>query len=76
MTLKFGDITSKAGAKAINDYLADRSYIDGYVPTSTDLAVLKVLKSAPALEFAHFLRWYNHIKSYGNDVKVFFWQGK
>lgn len=29
----FGDLKSDAGVKALNDYLGDKSYIEGYVVT-------------------------------------------
>jgi len=67
----FGDLKSNSGVKALNDYLADRSYIDGYVPTQGDVTVFNGLGKAPANSFAHALRWYNQISSYGSEKSKF-----
>merc|ERR1712198_760437 len=67
----FGDLKSNSGVKALNDYLADRSYIDGYVPTQGDVTVFNGLGKAPADSFAHALRWYKQISSYGSEKSKF-----
>ncbi|XP_043549257.1 elongation factor 1-beta isoform X1 [Chiloscyllium plagiosum] len=60
----FGDLKSPSGLKVLNDYLADRSYIEGYVPSQADIAVFEALGAPPLADFYHALRWYNHILSY------------
>ncbi|CAI9536007.1 unnamed protein product [Staurois parvus] len=60
----FGDLRSTAGLKVLNEFLADKSYIEGYVPSQADFAVFEALSGAPPAELFHALRWYNHIKSY------------
>jgi elongation factor 1-beta len=35
------------------------------------VVIFTALGKAPAGKFAHALRWYNHIKSYGDDKKKF-----
>merc|ERR1712088_280134 len=50
-------------------FLADHSYIEGYVPSQADTQVYEALGSAP--KDAHALRWYNHIKSFGTGMKQF-----
>ncbi|XP_015271488.1 PREDICTED: elongation factor 1-beta [Gekko japonicus] len=61
----FGDLKSSAGLKILNDFLADKSYIEGYVPSQADVAVFEAVGSPPPPpELFHALRWYNHIKSY------------
>lgn len=67
----FGDLTSAAGLKKLNDYLVDKSYIEGYQPSQADTGVFNGLKAAPAADYSHALRWYNHIKSYGNEKTSF-----
>ncbi|CAL4088979.1 unnamed protein product [Meganyctiphanes norvegica] len=67
----FGDLKSNSGVKALNDFLADRSYVDGYVATQGDVTVFTGLGKAPAGSFAHALRWYNHIASYGAEKSKF-----
>merc|ERR1711973_185568 len=68
----FGDLTSAAGVKELNGFLADKSYIEGYTPSQADVTVFAALASAPGTEFAHALRWYNHIRSYSGDEQKSF----
>ncbi|ESO88036.1 hypothetical protein LOTGIDRAFT_193902 [Lottia gigantea] len=67
----FGDLKSKDGLSSLNTFFADRSYIDGYSPSAADAVVFEALASAPASNYPHALRWYNHIKSYGDLRKSF-----
>lgn len=67
--MAFGDLKSAAGLKALNDYLQDKSYIEGFQPTQADIAVFEQLAGAP--DFVHALRWYNHINSYGAEKNSF-----
>uniref|UniRef100_A0AAR2LK01 Elongation factor 1-beta n=1 Tax=Pygocentrus nattereri TaxID=42514 RepID=A0AAR2LK01_PYGNA len=63
----FGDLKTPAGLKVLNDFLADKSYIEGYVPSQADIAVFDALSGAPQADLCHALRWYNHIKSYQKE---------
>merc|ERR1711925_39976 len=67
----FGDLKSAAGVKALNEFLAEHSYIEGYVPSQADTAVYEVLAGAPKSDTPHALRWYNHVKSFGAGMKQF-----
>merc|ERR1712209_399884 len=67
----FGDLKSAAGVKALNEYLAEHSYIEGYVPSQADTAVFEALSGAPKSDTPHALRWYNHIKSFAAGMKQF-----
>lgn len=61
MSCSYGEYT------ALNDYLADRSYISGYLPSSADVAVFKAMSSAPdKTKYSHLARWYKHIQSYSD----------
>merc|ERR1712113_800370 len=62
---------SAAGVKALNEYLAEHSYIEGYVPGQADTAVFEALSGAPKSDTPHALRWYNHIKSFAAGMKQF-----
>jgi len=42
-----------------------------YTPSQNDVVVFTALGKAPAGKFAHALRWYNHIKSFGDEKKKF-----
>ncbi|MGH0125222.1 UNVERIFIED_CONTAM: hypothetical protein FKN15_058911 [Acipenser sinensis] len=63
----FGDLKSPTGLKVLNNFLADKSYIEGYVSSQADVAVFDALSSPPSAELFHALRWYNHIKSYQKE---------
>merc|ERR1711997_552071 len=67
----FGDLKSSAGVKALNEFLAEHSYIEGFVPSQADTAVFKALSGAPKSETPHALRWYNHIKSFAAGMDQF-----
>jgi len=65
-----GDFKSEKGVKDLDAYLAERSYVDGYVPSQADVCVLEAMGKAPSASTPHALRWYNHIKSYqGAELK-------
>uniref|UniRef100_A0A8K9XHF6 Elongation factor 1-beta n=1 Tax=Oncorhynchus mykiss TaxID=8022 RepID=A0A8K9XHF6_ONCMY len=63
----FGDLKTPGGLKVLNDFLADKSYIEGWVPSQADVAVFDAIPSAPSTVQCHALRWYNHIKSFQNQ---------
>merc|ERR1711951_236850 len=67
----FGDLKSSAGVKALNEFLAEHSYIEGFVPSQADTAVFEALAGAPKSDTPHALRWYNHIKSFAAGMKQF-----
>merc|ERR1712218_395131 len=67
----FGDLKNDNGVKTLNDFLTDKSYIEGYQPSQADTVVYEALSAAPAAKYNHALRWYNHIKSYANETSKF-----
>merc|ERR1711953_830408 len=67
----FGDLKSAAGVKALDEFLAEHSYIEGFVPSQADTAVFKALSGTPKSDTAHALRWYNHIKSFAAGMDQF-----
>merc|ERR1711881_732263 len=67
----FGDLKSAAGVTALNEFLAEHSYIEGFVPSQADTCVFKALSGAPKSETPHALRWYNHIKSFAAGMDQF-----
>lgn len=65
----FGDLKSKAGQQALNTYLADRSYIEGYQASQADAVVFAALTGAPSKDLVNALRWYNQINSYTSSER-------
>uniref|UniRef100_A0A8C6SMU0 Elongation factor 1-beta n=1 Tax=Neogobius melanostomus TaxID=47308 RepID=A0A8C6SMU0_9GOBI len=66
----FGDLRSSSGLKVLNEFLTERSYVEGFVPSQADVAVFDALSAAPPADLCHALRWYNHIKSYSSQKKA------
>jgi elongation factor 1-beta len=70
--MAFGDLSGAAGLKKLNEHLRSKSYIEGYQPSQADTAAFEQIKSAPsASDYVHVLRWYNHVKSFGDLRKKF-----
>ncbi|XP_075956487.1 phenylalanine--tRNA ligase beta subunit [Anarhichas minor] len=63
----FGDVSAAAGLKALDDFLADKSYMEGFAASQADAAMFDAIPSAPASAFRHLARWYNHIKSFQRE---------
>ena len=67
--------TAGTGVKlnALNDYLADHSYISGYQPSQSDTTIFKAIgNTVPQATLVHLLRWYNHIRSYSaSEIEKF-----
>ncbi|CAF0982401.1 unnamed protein product [Adineta ricciae] len=64
----FGDLQSRDGLLLLNNFLADKSYIEGYRPTQGDVVVFEAVKKAPSADLENALRWYKHIASF-NDAE-------
>lgn len=62
----FGNVATDAGLKALDAYLAEHSYIEGFVPSQADAAVFDALKNKcpDRSKYPHAERWYKHIESY------------
>ena len=52
-----GDLSSNAGLSRLNSYLADHSYIEGYVPSQADVTVYKALGKRPDAQHVHIVRY-------------------
>jgi len=52
---------SDASLKALNEFLGDKSYIEGTSASQADAVVFKALGKEPAATFPHAARWYRHI---------------
>ncbi|XP_071961439.1 elongation factor 1-beta-like [Antedon mediterranea] len=63
----FGDLKNKTGLQALNEFLAQKSYIEGYVPSQADVVIFHAVGKSPGADLVHVARWYNHVKSYSKD---------
>eukprot|EP01023_Acetabularia_acetabulum_P047450 TRINITY_DN49994_c0_g1_i1.p1 TRINITY_DN49994_c0_g1~~TRINITY_DN49994_c0_g1_i1.p1 ORF type:complete len:278 (-),score=72.66 TRINITY_DN49994_c0_g1_i1:196-912(-) len=60
--VSFGNLSTTAGLKELNDYLLTRSYIDGFQASRDDLAVYSALSAAPDSNvYPHAARWFAHV---------------
>ncbi|XP_014480884.1 PREDICTED: valine--tRNA ligase isoform X1 [Dinoponera quadriceps] len=59
---------------AINNYLADHPYLDGYTPTQLDPAVHQLLKDSniSSVNYPHLKRWYDHIETFTDAERARF----
>ncbi|KAI9590842.1 elongation factor 1 beta [Syncephalis fuscata] len=55
--MSFNDAT----LKALNEFLEDKSYIEGFTASQADVVVFKALGKEPAASFPNAARWYRHI---------------
>ena len=62
--MTFGDLKSRAGQQALNNYLASKSYVEGYLASQADNVVFEALGAAPPADLFHALRFFKHISSY------------
>ncbi|CAG7833071.1 unnamed protein product [Allacma fusca] len=69
--MALGDLSTPAGLKTLNEAVRERSYLEGYQPSQADTAAFNAIKAAPGSDLPHALRWYNHIKSFGDLRKQF-----
>ena len=61
----FTDLKSDAGLAILNDYLSDKSYIEGFSASQADVSVMEAMSGAPnATKYPHAARWFAHISSY------------
>jgi len=66
----FGDLKSDSGVAALNDFLAERSYLEGFQPSQADAVILAALSGAPSDKHVNALRWFKHIKSFEADLAM------
>ncbi|CAF0986654.1 unnamed protein product [Adineta steineri] len=62
--MNFGDLQSGDGLVLLNNFLADKSYIEGYCPSQVDVVVFEAIKKVPSADLENAFRWYNHISSF------------
>ena len=69
----FQNLDSDAGVAILNDYLADKSYIEGFNASQADVAVFEALKGAvDATKYVHAARWFSHIQSMTAEFASYF----
>ncbi len=73
INMSFGDVKTPGGLAKLNSYLETRSYLEGYVPSTADVAVQEAVGKEPdAAKFPHAARWYRQVASYDAAAKKAF----
>jgi len=62
MVFDINNLKTPLDLEGLNSYLAERSYIGGYVPSKADTSVFDAIKNVPTLP--NVQRWHRHIKSF------------
>jgi len=71
------NLKSDAGLAQLNDFLASRSYVEGYQPTSADVDVHKAVGKLPdSKKYPHVARYYNHVSSFNHEERAKFAKGQ
>jgi glutathione S-transferase len=71
INLAFGDLNTDAGMSALNEFLSDKSYVGGFLPSQADTILFEAFRTPPLHSHPHALRWFLHIQSFGADRKNF-----
>lgn len=71
INLAFGDLDTDAGMSALNEFMSDKSYVGGFLPSQADTILFEAFRAPPLHTHPHALRWFLHIQSFGDDKKNF-----
>ncbi|KAJ9097111.1 Translation elongation factor 1 beta [Meyerozyma guilliermondii] len=63
--MSFSDFSKVETVKSLNEFLADKSYIDGTSATQADVTVYKAFQKT----YPQFTRWLNHIASFTEEFE-------
>lgn len=60
----FSNLDADAGLATLNEYIQDKSYIEGFEPSQADVAVFEATKTRPdEKKYPHAARWFSHVES-------------
>jgi len=69
----FTDLKTEAGLAELNTYLADKTYIVGFVPSSADVEAQALVGTCPCnTKFVNVCRWFKTINDYTTEEKAAF----
>ncbi|KAK6455075.1 EF-1 guanine nucleotide exchange domain-containing protein [Scheffersomyces xylosifermentans] len=63
--MSFSDFSKVESLKSLNEFLADKSYVEGTSATQADVTVYKGFQK----EYPQFARWFNHIASFTEEFE-------
>ena len=67
--MKFPDLSKDEGLSLLDSHLLENSFMAGFEPTQADITVFKALRETNVIKYENITRWYNNIKSFGDDAK-------
>lgn len=60
----FMGLDAESGISSLDQYIQDKSYVEGVEPSQADVSVFEAIKTKPdAKKFPNAARWYSHIES-------------
>lgn len=60
----FENLNTDASVAALNNFLADKSYVEGYTASQADVAIFEALNASLLnAKYPHASRWHKHISS-------------
>jgi len=63
------DVKTPKGLSDLNKHLTDRSYIEGFSPSSADVRYFSSLTSSDVKDKQHVARWWKHIHSFSDTER-------
>ncbi|PRP80577.1 hypothetical protein PROFUN_12339 [Planoprotostelium fungivorum] len=70
--MAFDNLDKPEGLATLNTHLQDKSYVNGFVPTSDDVTTFEAIKTQPEKKHLNAHRWWNHIASFSAEEKAAF----
>ena len=67
--MEIPDLSTEEGQIFLNNYLRDKSFIEGFNPSKADALVLDKIKSCPSEKLENLYRWYKQISSFDSAEK-------
>jgi len=58
---------NESGFADFNKFIASRSYVDGYLPSQSDVSIFKQISNINSVDsnkYPHFIRWFHHINGF------------
>jgi elongation factor 1-beta len=69
--MKFPDLSLDQGLQLLEKHLLENSFVVGFSPTQADITVYRALAVNNVIKYENISRWYNNIKSFGDESKQF-----
>ena len=68
--MEIPDLSKDEGLEYLNNYLSDKSFMDGYKASKADVLVWEKLRKRPTDKYENIERWFSLISSYGAERNI------